>query len=97
MIHPTAIVAPEAACCAKPVLLTNTSGFGELAWCGGAVEVEPSIEGLSYGLDSLINNNCDRISMGKKGYNYVMNNFQWKQVALKYKELFQSILSSVNR
>ena len=88
------IVAPEAACCAKPVLLTKTSGFGELARCGGAIEVEPSINGLSFGFDFLTSSNCDRVGMGKKGYNYVINNFQWKQVALKYKELFQAVLTS---
>ena len=91
------IVAPEAACCAKPVLLTKTSGFGELARCGGAIEVDPSVNGLSYGLDYLTNSACDRIDMGKKGYNYVMNNLQWKQVVLKYKELFQSVLLSEKR
>lgn len=88
------IVAPEAACCAKPVLLTKTSGFGELAQCGGAIEVEPSINGLSRGLTFLTSSHCDRVGMGKKGYDYVVKNYQWKQVAFKYRELFQAVLTS---
>jgi len=88
------IVAPEAACCAKPVLITKTSDFGELARCGGAIEVEPSVEGLSGGLDLFTSNNCDRVNMGNKGQDYVMKHFQWEQVVLKYKELFQAVLTS---
>ena len=91
------IVAPEAACCARPVLLTYTSGFGELARRGGAKEVEPSVEGLARGLDFFTSSQCDRIGMGKKGYDYVLNHFQWKHVVLKYKELFQSIHASAKR
>jgi glycosyltransferase involved in cell wall biosynthesis len=85
------IIAPEAACCAKPVLITKTSDFEELARSGGAVEVEPSVDGLSFGLDLLTSNACDRAAIGRKGYDCVMKKFQWVQVALIYKDLFQMV------
>lgn len=84
-------IAPEAACCAKPVLITNTSGFGELARCGGAIEVDPTVEGLSGGLDILTSGNCDREEMGRMGYDYVAREFLWEKLALKFMEVFQSV------
>jgi glycosyltransferase involved in cell wall biosynthesis len=84
------IIAPEAACCAKPVLLTNTCDFGELANCGGAIEVDPTIDGLTYGLDILTNDSFDRAGMGKKGYEYVTNKFRWENLAGTYIDIFES-------
>jgi glycosyltransferase involved in cell wall biosynthesis len=85
------IVAPEAACCAKPVLITNTSDFGELAQCGGAIEVDPNIDSLAQGLDLLSDNNFDRIGMGKKGFEYVVRNYKWEYQAQKYIALFKAV------
>ena len=92
------IIAPEAACCAKPVLITNTADFSELALCGGAIEVTPSIEGIADGLAFLADDSCDRIAMGKKGYDFVINNFAWDIMAVKYMDLFNSVsrLSQTN-
>jgi glycosyltransferase involved in cell wall biosynthesis len=86
------IIAPEAACCAKPVLITKTSDFGELARYGGAIEVEPSIDDLSRGLQLLSSSNFDRKDMGRKGYSYVKERFRWEQVALRYRDLFQRLV-----
>ncbi len=85
------IIAPEAACCAKPVLITNTSDFGELTQCGGAIEVDPTIDGLSDGLELLTSNNCDRAGMGRKGFEYVVNKFKWENVTVKFMDLFQAV------
>lgn len=60
------IIAPEASCCKKAVLITNTSQFSGLALCGGAIEVNPTIEGLSYGLRMLTQKDMSLSSMGKK-------------------------------
>lgn len=86
------IIAPEAACCAKAVLITNTSEFPELAQCGGAIEVDPSVDGLSRGLNILTSNDCDRGGMGKKGYDYVTNKYRWENLAVKYMDIFQAVL-----
>ena len=88
------IVAPEAACCAKPVLITNTSDFGELAQCGGAIEVDPTIDSLAQGLDLLTDNECDRIGMGEKGFEYVVGNYKWEYQAQKYIALFKAVSRS---
>jgi glycosyltransferase involved in cell wall biosynthesis len=88
------IIAPEAACCAKPVLITTSSDFAELAQAGGAVEVPPSVDGLSSGLDYMTGANCDRSGMGQKGQDYVLNKFKWEKIALEYKRLFRDILGS---
>jgi glycosyltransferase involved in cell wall biosynthesis len=85
------IVAPEAACCAKPVLITNTSDFNELAQCGGAIEVDPTIDSLAQGLDLLTDSKCDRIGMGIKGFEYVVGNYKWEYQAQKYMALFNAV------
>lgn len=90
------IIAPEAACCKRPVLITNSSQFPSLAICGGAVEVSPSIDGLSNGLKILINSNVDLDSMGKKGYEYVTTMYNWDKLAIDYQNLFNEILFQNN-
>ena len=85
------IIAPEAACCAKPVLITNTSDFGELAQCGGAIEVDPTIDSLAQGIDLLTGNDFNRIGMGKKGYEYVVATYKWEYQAQKYMALFKAV------
>lgn len=85
------IVAPEAACCAKPVLITNTSDFGELARCGGAIEVDPTVEGLASGLELMVDKACDRKGMGKNGFEFVVGNYKWEFQAQKYMTLFAAV------
>lgn len=85
------IIAPEAACCGKPVLITQSCDFSELAKFGGAMEVEPTVGGLARGLVLLTNDSCDRAAMGRRGQDFVMSQFKWEQVALKYRGLFQAI------
>lgn len=88
------IIAPEAACCAKPVLITNTCDFGELARQGGSIEVDPTIEALSHGLKILASDDFDRVAMGKKGYDYVANRFRWENLAVEYVDVLQSALAN---
>lgn len=85
------IIAPEAACCAKPVLITNTSDFAELARCDGAIEVDPTIDGLAGGLDILTSADCDRVGMGRRGYDYVIKTLKWEHLAVRYMDLFEAV------
>lgn len=85
------IIAPEAACCSKPVLITNTSEFPELAKCGGAVEVAPTVDGLLNGLNILTSDECDRVEIGKKGYEFVANKFRWENLATRYMDVFHAV------
>jgi glycosyltransferase involved in cell wall biosynthesis len=89
------IVAPEAACCSKAVLITNTSDFSELARHGGAVEVSPTIEELANALELLTDKCFDRIKMGSEGYKFVVENFKWENQIKKYLDLFSSVAGSL--
>ena len=88
------IIAPEAACCSKPVLLTTTSDFSQLAKSGGAIEVAPTVTGLTEGLDLMMAEDFDLLSMGLKGHDYVTNNFKWENIAQKFKTIFENLESS---
>lgn len=90
------IVAPEAACCGKPVLITSSSHFSELAQCGGAIEVDPTSDSLARGLDLLTGDKCDRVRMGLKGHKYVVGNYKWDGQAQKYMALFKAVSKSAN-
>lgn len=90
------IIAPEAACCKRPVLITTSSQFPSLAICGGAIEVPPTIDGLSNGLKILTNTKVDLNCMGRKGYEYVSATYNWDKLAIDYKNLFIDALSSHN-
>lgn len=90
------IIAPEAACCSKPVLITNTSEFPELAKCGGAVEVAPTVDGLLNGLNILTSDECDRVEIGKKGYEFVVKNFRWENLAMRYMDVFHAVSMRAN-
>ncbi len=87
------IIAPEAACCGKPVLITSTSDFGELARRGAAVEVEPTIEGVAAGLDALTRDESLRVAMGQKGRDYVMSTFRWERLISSYLDVFRGVAS----
>jgi len=89
------IVAPEAACCSKPVLITNTSNFNELAECGGALEVNPTVESLSCGLVTMSSNDFNRKEMGKKGFDYIVQNYHWKHQVQKFMNVFSSVSKKI--
>ena len=85
------IIAPEAACCAKPVLFTTTTDFSELSKCGGGIEVQPTVNGIKDGLDCLMGEDFDLSAMGAKGYKYVINHFKWEKIIVKFKEVFENV------
>ena len=90
LIDAMTIIAPEAACCKKPVLYTNTCYFSELSKNGGGIEVDPSVSSIKKGLVLMISS--DRFSMGEKGYNHVIENYDWKNLALQYINVFKSVI-----
>jgi glycosyltransferase involved in cell wall biosynthesis len=85
------IIAPEAACCGKPVLITSTSDFGELARRGAAVEVEPTVDAIEAGLDALTRDESLRVAMGQKGRDYVMSTFGWERLVFSYLDVFRGV------
>lgn len=94
LVDAMTIIAPEAACCKKPVLYTNTCDFSELSENGGGIEVDPSVSSIKKGLTLMINS--DRLGMGEKGYNYVIENYDWKNLAPQYLKVFKSVVRDIN-
>ena len=88
------IIAPEASCCAKPVLITNTSDFPILAEMGGSIEVSPTVPAISEGLLKLVNNPSLRKTMGEKGREFVTKKYSWDKIADDYLNVFQSSLKN---
>ena len=86
------IVAPEAACCSKPVLITSTSDFSGLSQNGGSLEVPPTVEGLTKGLDYMMSDDTDLSEMGARAHQYVLKNFKWKVIAGRFRDLFKAVL-----
>lgn len=85
------IIAPEAACCSKPVLFTTTTDFSELSECGGGLEVEPTVDGIKGGLDLLMGNEINLTEMGAKGHEYIVNNFKWENIIVKFRNVFENV------
>lgn len=85
------IIAPEAACCSKPVLITTTSDFGELREYGGAIEVLPTVAGIKGGLDEMMEEDFDLLAMGLKGHSYVVGSFRWDDIAVRFKNIFENV------
>ena len=88
------IIAPEAACCAKPILITNTSDFSILAEMGGSIEVLPTVPAITEGLLKLVNDASLRKTMGEKGREFVINNYSWEKIADDYLNVFESSLKN---
>ncbi|HAT39079.1 glycosyltransferase family 4 protein [Polynucleobacter necessarius] len=86
------IIAPEAAYCSKPVLITNTSEFSSLSKIGGSIEVSPTVPAISEGLLKLTNDASLRLSMGIKGQEFIKKNYSWIQITDSYFDIFSASL-----
>ena len=89
------IIAPEAACCKKPILYTNSCDFPDLAENGGGLEIDPSVNAIQKGLEKITQPNFNRKEMGLKGYNYVVKNFKWTELIKRYVLIFQSSIKEI--
>ena len=86
------IVAVEVAACGKPLIITNTCDFSGLIDAKGAIEVPPSVDGITDGLKTLINNDNLLIELGQNGKKYVFENLEWSQLAISYDNIFKSLI-----
>jgi glycosyltransferase involved in cell wall biosynthesis len=82
------IIAPEAAFCGKPVLITKFAGFNELTLAGGSIEVEPTSESIANGLLLMCGDKVNLKSMGMQGKNFVSKNFNWQFISRRYYDIF---------
>lgn len=74
------LVALEAGILGLPVLLTNTCGFDEVEKIGGGMVVEPSIEGISQGLQKMLADTGQLKEMGKRLKLFVMQRYSWNAI-----------------
>jgi glycosyltransferase involved in cell wall biosynthesis len=86
------IIAPEAAYCKRPVLITKSSGFQGLLHAGGSVEVEASVESIAKGLLTMCDGSIDLNLMGLKGNKYITDNFDWEVISKKYLDILTSCI-----
>lgn len=87
------IVAVEVAACGKPLIITKTSDFSGLIENNGAIGVSPTVEGITYGLKTLMNNNKLLVELGQNGKKYVYKNLEWTQLSISYNKIFKSLVN----
>ena len=73
----------------KPVLATNVDGFPEV--CDHkALLVEPTITGLSEGINKLLSNEELMMKIAREGHEHVQK-LSWVKIAEKHIKLFEDI------
>lgn len=85
------IVALEAAFCGTAVMLTNQCGFSELVKAGGAVEVDADAGSMTDTLVTLLNDTVNLKKMGKRGKEFIGNNYTWDIAAKKQRLLCEKL------
>lgn len=85
------IVALESGVCGVPVLMTDQCGFGTLSDIGGGMVVPATVEALSEGLISLLENRSNLPSMGERFRTYILEHYTWHAAAIAYLDLFNKM------
>jgi len=88
------IVVLEAGIAGTPVLLTDQCGFDIVDEIKGGKVVPASVAGLQLGLTELLGRPENLKAMGKRLYDYILKNYAWDKVILKYIEMYDQILKS---
>ena len=83
------IVALEAGILSTPLIITKQSNFSDIKKSNGAIEVNASIAGISKGLKNILSNKKKLFLMKKKIKMYVIKNYSWNIVVLKFIKLFK--------
>jgi glycosyltransferase involved in cell wall biosynthesis len=85
------IVALESGVCGVPVLMTDQCGFGTLSDIGGGMVVLATVDALSEGLVSLLENRSNLPSMGERFKTYILEHYTWHAAAIAYLGLFNEM------
>ena len=91
------IVVLESAVTSTPVLMTNKCGLEEMADKNVAISVNPDSASIADGLLSILDKDYDLDLYGKKIKKYVESKFLWKNVIIKYIQMYEDILSIGNK
>ena len=87
------IVALEAGAAGAPVLMTTECGFDDLPSSGGGELVEATVDGLALGLQSMLGVPDSLAERGVRLRKFVLERYTWGASVVRYKSLFESILS----
>lgn len=91
------IVVLEGGICGTPALMTDRCGFNEIAQTGGGVVVPATAEGLSKGLERLLEAPEQLVEMGKKLRRFASERFVWSTIIAEYLRLFEKVAPSDKR
>ena len=87
------IVALEAGICGTPVLLTKQCGFGEVTQIDSRMEVPATVEGIAFGLSSLLADGGSLRRLSKPWKIFVERRYAWRNLVGEYLALYRSLIS----
>lgn len=88
------IVVLEAGIAGTPVLLTDQCGFDIVDEIRGGKVVPATIDGLQLGLIELLRRPEELKTMGKRLYDYILENYAWDKIIVEYIETYNQILKN---
>jgi glycosyltransferase involved in cell wall biosynthesis len=87
------LVALEAGAAGLPVLLTDACGFDEVENIRGGMVVTASVDGLSKGLEKMMDAADDFAQMGERLQQFVLENYTWTVVVNRMLSFFKKIIN----
>jgi len=85
------MVALEAMCLERPVLVAEGTPSAELAEMGGAFAIEPSADALAEAIETLSSDDARRKALGAKAHTLVTSKFSPREVAAAYELLYEEV------
>jgi glycosyltransferase involved in cell wall biosynthesis len=85
------IVALEAGACSKPVVLTDTCGFGEIQDAGGGRVVGVNADAMAVALEEMLRDRSMCMQMGRRLRDLVEARYTWSASAQRYTALFDAL------
>jgi glycosyltransferase involved in cell wall biosynthesis len=82
------LVALEAGIVGLPLLLTDTCGFDEVQAIDGGCVVEPTVVGISQGLELMLSDVGDLANKGNRLKTYIIDHYSWQVIATGMIEYF---------
>ncbi|MNO99577.1 Glycogen synthase [compost metagenome] len=83
------LVALEAGITGLPVLLTNTCGFDEVQAINGGGVVDPTVAGISRGLQIMLSEIDDLTLKGQRLKSFVIDNYSWHVIVTNMVDYFE--------
>lgn len=83
----------EAMACGKPVIVSSLTGPADIVKKSGAGIITRNEIELENALKNLLNKKNLREQMGKKGVNFVKENYDYRMIARKVEDIYKEVLS----